>query len=89
MAIPLVFPPPVNPHNQGRGPMIIGISWTVTGIAIVFVALRVYLRKTLKRLFGVDDWFMVFALVSILSFRFWGKKKDLPAQYNTNDSVSW
>ncbi len=60
------FPPPVNPDDLGHGPLIVGITWAATGIAIIAVALRFYVRKALVRVIDWDDWIMLVALVSFL-----------------------
>jgi hypothetical protein len=59
------FPPPVNTNDLGHGPVIMGITWTITALAIFAVILRMYVRKELKSI-GWDDWLMCGALVSTL-----------------------
>ncbi|KAI6784130.1 uncharacterized protein J7T54_004676 [Emericellopsis cladophorae] len=39
----------------GQGPMALAIMWTLTAITLVFVALRVYTRQYIIRMFGADD----------------------------------
>lgn len=41
---------PVDTHDLGHGPMIMGITWTVTAIAIFAVILRILVRKEVKSL---------------------------------------
>ncbi|KAF2269979.1 integral membrane protein [Lojkania enalia] len=57
------FPPPVNPDDLGRGPMIMGLTWTFTSLAIVAVVLRFYVRIKLASGPALDDWLMGIALV--------------------------
>ncbi|KUJ18478.1 uncharacterized protein LY89DRAFT_780548 [Mollisia scopiformis] len=63
MANTLEFPPAVNPDDPGRGPMIVGLTWTFTSLAVIAVALRFYVRKFVTRALGWDDWLMLFAVV--------------------------
>lgn len=56
-AIPNPLPP-----NDTRGPNLLAIYWVQTGIAIVVVALRFYVRYA-KRIIGVEDWAMLGCLV--------------------------
>ncbi|KAH7302956.1 hypothetical protein B0I35DRAFT_365752 [Stachybotrys elegans] len=55
------FPPPENPGDPGRGPVIMAVTWTMLGFAIVVVVLRCYSRIR-SRIFGADDWTMLIAL---------------------------
>jgi hypothetical protein len=57
-------PPPVNPNDMGRGPMIVGLTWTFAGLAILAAALRSYIRVKLSKGLGLDDWLMNGAVVS-------------------------
>lgn len=65
MASAPMFPPPVNPNDLGRGPMIVGLTWTFTILAMTAVALRIYVRKTVTKALGWDDWIMLVAVVCI------------------------
>ncbi|GAB1314338.1 hypothetical protein MFIFM68171_04548 [Madurella fahalii] len=55
------FPPPVNPNDLGRGPMVMGITWTFTGLAVITTGLRLYVRKHVGPRLASDDWLMLFA----------------------------
>ncbi|KJZ71731.1 hypothetical protein HIM_08873 [Hirsutella minnesotensis 3608] len=58
------FPPPVDPDNLGRGPLIMGLTWTFTALAMVTVALRFHVRSRLRRSsFAWDDWLMLAAMI--------------------------
>lgn len=50
--------------DLGHGPLIMGIVWAFTAVAIAAVGLRFYLRVKLLNLVGLDDWIMLLALVS-------------------------
>ncbi|KAJ8062111.1 hypothetical protein OCU04_008672 [Sclerotinia nivalis] len=63
MAAPLKFPPPVNPDDLGRGPMIIGLTWAFTGLAVIAVSLRLHIRKNITHVVGWDDWFMLASVI--------------------------
>jgi len=58
------FPPPRNPDDLGRGPMVMGLTWTFTGLAIVTTLLRFYLRKRIGPRPAADDWLMLAAMAS-------------------------
>ncbi|KJZ69768.1 hypothetical protein HIM_10851 [Hirsutella minnesotensis 3608] len=60
---PPVFPPPQNPHDLGRGPLIVGMTWTFTGLAVIFTMLRVFCRNNKSRWLSSDDWLMFLAML--------------------------
>ncbi|KAK0712208.1 hypothetical protein B0T21DRAFT_454743 [Apiosordaria backusii] len=60
---PLVFPPPRNPNDPGRGPMVIGITWAFTGMAVIACSLRMMVGWKRKRGLGIDDWLMFIAML--------------------------
>ena len=49
------FPPPVNPDDPGIGPLMIGIMWTFTSLAMITIALRFYVRIAILKQLGLDD----------------------------------
>jgi dolichyl-phosphate-mannose--protein O-mannosyl transferase len=87
MAPPITFPPPINPDDLGRGPMIIGLTWSFTGLAVIAVLLRLYIRKKVTHITGWDDWFMLASVVSSFPFprhliRYWAQVKINPTNYH-------
>ena len=48
--------------DQDRGPVLLAMWWTELSISIIMVMMRMSSRFKLKSV-GVDDWFMVAALV--------------------------
>ena len=56
------LPRPVD-GDQDRGSALLAMWWTELSICIVMAAMRMYSRFKLKNI-GVDDWFIVAALVS-------------------------
>lgn len=48
---------------EDRGPQMIAIYWVEAAIAIVVVSLRVWGRITIRQV-GLDDYVMIFTLVS-------------------------
>jgi hypothetical protein len=50
--------------SQSRGPSIRGVVWVSVICSIIIVIMRVHTRIFLRRVFGIDDWFIVFAMVS-------------------------
>ncbi|KAI2464677.1 hypothetical protein F4781DRAFT_58038 [Annulohypoxylon bovei var. microspora] len=63
MSTTIVFPPPINPNDPGRGPLVIGVTWTFTGLAIITTLLRLYVRKHIGPRLATDDWLMVIAMI--------------------------
>ncbi|KAM7191677.1 hypothetical protein V8F33_008773 [Rhypophila sp. PSN 637] len=59
----MVFPPPVNPDDPGRGPLVIGFTWTFTSMGIIACSLRMLVSKKRKGGLGVDDWLMFTAML--------------------------
>ncbi|KAL8364867.1 hypothetical protein RB595_003918 [Gaeumannomyces hyphopodioides] len=51
---------------EDKGPSVIAALWTFATLATVFVALRCYVRISVKKVFGVDDGCVVLALVLLL-----------------------
>jgi hypothetical protein len=50
-----------------NAPQIMGIASSFYAIALFIVLLRCYVRVAMLRVFGVDDWIMVFAMVGLFS----------------------
>ena len=50
--------------DKNRGPEIIAIFCSLTTIAAITVALRLWTRSQIVRKVGADDWLMAVALVS-------------------------
>jgi len=48
---------------ETRGPMIRTVTWLSVIFPILFVALRVYTRLFVRKVFGLDDWVIVLSLV--------------------------
>ncbi|KAI0469791.1 hypothetical protein GGR56DRAFT_661926 [Xylariaceae sp. FL0804] len=63
------LPPPVNPNDPGVGRLMIGIMWTFTILATIFVALRLYVRVAILKYIAWDDWFMVLAGLLQLAYQ--------------------
>ncbi|KAK8137612.1 hypothetical protein PG984_003105 [Apiospora sp. TS-2023a] len=56
------FPPPQNPDDPGRGPLIMELTWTFTTISILALAVRFHVRRK-SRMLWWDDWIMLLALI--------------------------
>ncbi|KAI0009470.1 hypothetical protein F4779DRAFT_581727 [Xylariaceae sp. FL0662B] len=54
---------PVDPNDPGIGPTIMGLTWTLTVLAILAVAARFYYRRQYRSFGSADDWIMLAALV--------------------------
>jgi hypothetical protein len=48
---------------ESQGPTVKAVMWLMSGLAAVFVMLRLYVRLHLKRVFGWDDLIAVVAVV--------------------------
>jgi hypothetical protein len=51
-------------RNANRGALILTVIWAECAIACIFVAARVYARTRLIHNMGIDDWMILWALVS-------------------------
>ncbi|RYP62511.1 hypothetical protein DL771_009694 [Monosporascus sp. 5C6A] len=60
---------PINPQDPGLGPVILGVTWTLTSLCVIVIAARFYVRPRTSRLPGLDDWFMLAAGVLQLAFQ--------------------
>lgn len=63
-----VFPPPVNPDDPGRGPLVMGLMWTWSALALIVVAFRFWVRIAVTKLLAVEDWLMLAAVVGLFFF---------------------
>ena len=50
-----------NPLDKGRGPVIVSVSWVLTTIAVILIAMRFYVRVNVLHALGADDWVMLLA----------------------------
>ncbi|KAM0563044.1 hypothetical protein ACHAPJ_001888 [Fusarium lateritium] len=62
--------PPPSPEYlaESRGPMIQTVTWLSVAFPIVFVSLRVYTRLFVRKVFGLDDWVIVFSLILLIIY---------------------
>ncbi|KAK3329997.1 hypothetical protein B0H66DRAFT_611191 [Apodospora peruviana] len=60
---PMEFPPARNPDDLGRGPVIIGFTWTFTLLAVMAATLRLYVRRKKAPGPSSDDWIMFVAML--------------------------
>ena len=51
---------------ESRGPTIRAVTWLSVLLPLLVVSLRVYTRVFVRKVFGLDDWVIVFSLVSHL-----------------------
>ncbi|ROT39594.1 hypothetical protein SODALDRAFT_331707 [Sodiomyces alkalinus F11] len=63
------FPDPIDPDAPGRGPLIMGVTWTMTILCILIISARFYVRATVARKVSSDDWFMLAAVVMQITFQ--------------------
>ncbi|KAI2603719.1 hypothetical protein GGR54DRAFT_622476 [Hypoxylon sp. NC1633] len=50
-----------NPNDLGRGPMIMGVTWAFSGLSIIVVAVRFWVRITVANILSLEDWLMLLA----------------------------
>ena len=48
-----------------KGPMILGITWMETGLAVIAVAIRFFARARITKNVGAEDWTMLLAVVRL------------------------
>jgi hypothetical protein len=53
---------------ESRSSTVQGVMWVMAIVPLVFVCMRLYVRVFLKRVFGWDDFIIIIAVVSILSY---------------------
>jgi hypothetical protein len=51
------------PPDENRGPEILAVCGSLVGLALVVVALRVWVRAKMVRHMGSDDWTIIAAMV--------------------------
>ncbi|KAL7662022.1 hypothetical protein ACMYSQ_001381 [Aspergillus niger] len=57
---------PARSECEDRGPLIVIINGTVTGLAAAIVALRFVSRAVIVKRLGLDDWTMMLATVTAI-----------------------
>ncbi|KAM0321744.1 hypothetical protein ACHAPQ_009284 [Fusarium lateritium] len=69
MAATASGPPPTAEYlAESRGPVIRTVTWLGVIIPFIFVVLRVYTRLFVRKVFGLDDWVIVFAMVLLIVY---------------------
>lgn len=53
------------PNYDSRVPLVIGVSVWLMCVSTVMVGLRIFTRKFIIDQMGIDDYFAIFALVSL------------------------
>ena len=67
-----VVPPADYRPGQSRIPMVIGFTASYVPFAMMVFCLRVYVRRVILKAWGLDDWFLLGATVSVLSLAILG-----------------
>jgi hypothetical protein len=57
------MPAPVNPDDPGRGIWFMGLTWTLSILSLLAVAVRFWVRLTVTMIMYAEDWIMLFACV--------------------------
>ncbi|CAG9950389.1 unnamed protein product [Clonostachys rosea f. rosea IK726] len=55
------MPAPVNPDDPGRGIWFMGLTWTLSILSLLAVAVRFWVRLTVTMIMYAEDWIMLFA----------------------------
>lgn len=53
--------------NEDKGPTILAVCISLTALATLFVAARLYVRGKIQSHIGLDDWLMILSMASIFS----------------------
>jgi L-lactate permease len=54
---------PAMPPDENRGPEILAVCGSLVGLALIVVALRIWVRAKMVRHMGSDDWAIIAAMV--------------------------
>jgi hypothetical protein len=54
-------PPPRNPDDPGRKDTVLGVTWALTGLALIFIGIRFWHRGRAPSRLGWDDWLIFLA----------------------------
>ncbi|KAJ5770120.1 uncharacterized protein N7511_002171 [Penicillium nucicola] len=53
---------------DNKGPKILAVLWTLTGLTALIVSARIYIRMILLRNFGIDDYLIVISMILGLAY---------------------
>jgi hypothetical protein len=67
MSVP-ALPPPINPEDLGRGPLVMGVAWSFSGLALITVGMRFWVRIAVTKQLKIEDWLMLLAVVDTSLF---------------------
>lgn len=51
--------------QENKGPVLLAVMWTLTGLATVMVLARLFIRTKIIHAVGLDDWLIGFSMVSL------------------------
>lgn len=54
--------------NDDKGPKILAVLWTLTGLTAVMVAARMFIRLRMLKSFGIDDYLIAISMVLSLAY---------------------
>lgn len=54
--------------NQDKGPKILAVLWTLTALATLTVAARIFIRLRMLKAFGIDDYLIIVAIILGLAY---------------------
>lgn len=59
----MALPPPIHPEDLGRGPLVMGVTWSFSGLALIAVGVRFWVRIAVTKQLKIEDWLMLLAVV--------------------------
>ena len=77
---PDISPPPGYAPGQTRVPIILGFTYTFMVLTLILVSMRFYVRHHMLHSVGLDDWFLLGALLMLFAMgvmALWGTTKGL------------
>lgn len=64
---PKIPPPPGYAPGQTRVPVVLGFTCSLIPIALILVSMRFYVRHHMLHSVGLDDWFLLAALLMLVT----------------------
>lgn len=59
----MALPPPIHPEDLGRGPLVMGVTWSFSGLALIAVGVRFWVRIAVTKQLKIEDWLMLLAVL--------------------------
>ncbi|KAJ4371316.1 hypothetical protein N0V83_004533 [Neocucurbitaria cava] len=59
----MALPPPIHPEDPGRGPLVMGVTWSFSVLALITVGMRFWVRIVVTKQVKIEDWLMLLAVL--------------------------